>query len=220
MKFSTAIFCVLILLIVGCKDNFETFYSCDPIVDTYVKENIIELSSLDLQDLNSYPNNIQRAIYRSYTPEKKCALWIERLNTILDNENWTMSETTHIILLIDYLCPEVFSSDITKLIDKGIDVYFPENWLKFGYDNIKWDKSKIAYITSSLETSYSDFFNATNEINKLSEIALANSETCNCNQSVDNCYPGECLGTECDKTNSGCGWLWLDTCDGTCLLKE
>ncbi len=220
MKVKTVIYILLICIICGCENDSEPLFSFDPVKDSYVKNNIQELSTLEIQDISALSKELQRAVYRSYTPEKRYELWTERLNLILYTEEWTNEETIHIISLIDYLCPEVFSGDDTKLIEKGIDLNFSDHWMKFGYDNLLWDVNKMAFVISSLDISYSEFLHTVKGIKDLKKTAKAGSETCNCNQSTSFCYPGMCNDTGCNKTNGGCGWLWLQECNGECLLEQ
>jgi len=52
MKVKTVIYILLICIICGCENDSEPLFSFDPVKDSYVKNNIQELSTLEIQDIS------------------------------------------------------------------------------------------------------------------------------------------------------------------------
>lgn len=218
MNFRLLICFTIFFYLTSCENNDDIVYSCDSALDSYIKDNIVELSMSQLSDINTLSDIMQRAVYRTFSPEKKCEIWKEKLHNILDEEEWTIDEEVHIISLLDYLSPDVFTGDEKRLSDQYIDPFFRDNWMDYGYNTLNWDVRKMVFLVSSLECTYDLFLKNNTGISDLSNNAVAITESCSCNQSTSFCYPGICKDTGCAETQGGCGWLWLDDCDGDCFL--
>ena len=77
MKNITIAFLIL-ATITSCNDDILE-YSCNPTVNKFVKTNILILSQIKLDEFNQMSNLLQRATFRSYSPEKRFELWTEKI---------------------------------------------------------------------------------------------------------------------------------------------
>jgi len=210
------IFIIIIFasLLFSCtKEDFK--YSCDPEVDKYVSENIDVLKSVSLNELSTYNNQLQKAVYRTFSMEKRYQVWLDKLNVLVDDDSFSLEEKQHITNLIDQLSLELFDTPDTTVYITFISFY--DKWkleanLKYG-----WDKSMIIFVTSSLSLYYSDF--VTNFIiTSTAELEASASDDCYCSRTAEDC-PVICGGGGCSLV-SGCGIFWLQDCDGVCISQE
>ena len=206
----------MVLLIVACQDD-EVKYSCNPNVDNYVKSSYNELYLMDSYEFSSLAIEVQRAAFRSFSPEKKHDLWFDRLNLILCNETWSEEEYLHIYSLIEFLDIDLFVSiDPTSLYASEIKEFSSE-WINYAYETLAWDKSRLAFVVSSLSLNFDDYLLQLSEIKTIRSSTQLNDESsCDCNITSNycsvslDCYPG------CISSNGGCGWLWSEPCNGIC----
>ena len=69
---------VLILLVfttvIACnKEDLE--FSCNPVINEYVKSNILKLSQISIDEFLIFDTSVQRAAFRSFSAERKFELW-------------------------------------------------------------------------------------------------------------------------------------------------
>ncbi len=220
MKHSHKIFIsiiVLVLAIVNACEYTDFEYSCDPIIDEYVKNNKKALSDISIDKLLSYDVGLQRAIFSSWDYRKKHDIWIEKLYLILENENLTCLEENHIIELINhisenYFLPESFTEN------QNTNSIFSQYWIEYAQSDLGWTDKYIALIVYRLYTNEEQLIKELSSINELRTNVLTDNEgeySCNCNSSADFCGIMNCGAGICNIT-SGCGWLWSQECNGIC----
>lgn len=209
-----SIILIFILLLFSCSKD-ENVYSCDKEVNDYVADNINTLKSVSLGELSTYSNELQKAIYRSFSEQKRYEVWVERLDILANDDSFNSEEQMHIHNLQNQLNTELFSFNNTTAFN--LFITFFDKWKHDAELNLGWDKSMILFITSSFSLYYSDFINDV----MVTSYALVSGGECNCNMSADGC-PGStiiCKSSGCS-TIFGCGVLWLQNCDGFCASQD
>jgi hypothetical protein len=205
---------LLLFLTLSCQKE-ELQYSCNPEIDRYVTANLDQLAKLSLDEFLEQSIPLQRAVFRSYTAEKKLECWIEKLDRTLLLENWSETEVLHIKKLENNLDTSCFETVLTSdTIDPEIQL-FVKRWIEYSLNTLKWNKPKLAFVISSLYYSLAEFNQAlAMELNQSIPVS-----DCGCSIEMDFCsyqYYLSCKSSDCTASSSGCGWLWGDACDGTC----
>lgn len=212
---TTFLLLFLIITLTSCeKKEFE--FSCDPRINKHVKENKKSFAGISLDELNSYDISLQRAIFNSWDPAKKRSAWVEKLNSILSNEELNYYEQEHLSKLVDHISSDYFSE--ANLNNKPAShTDFAREWISIAITDLQWKEDYIAYIVYRLYTNSEQFYQEISEINDLNKSITTDTETynCNCNTSSDFCNTGACSSGDCNFTG-GCGWLWSMVCNGTC----
>lgn len=219
MYYMKYLFLLLILVasITSCE-HVELIYSCDPELNAIVKSATKEFSEITLNEFLEYDIVFQRAIYRSFTPEKMRAFWLEKLDLVKIGNSYIEEEQLHIQELTDQLDIEYFNLaelDTTELNNR---LDFFKEWSEHASNSFNWSAKHIKYILYSLyvtEEQY-DISQAERRENTLQSM----SENCDCAGEADcdavigySCVDGGC------STGLGCGPFWLTTCTGTCDIQ-
>lgn len=196
----------------SCADD-ELKYSCDPELDKFVIENQSELKSAGITELSTYDDDLQRAAYRSFTPEKKHEVWSEKFTVLASDEQYSEAEQVHITSLQQQLSIELFNPENNEAFIGFMEFY--TTWENTAQNVLNWDNSMLAFVTSSLSLYYSDFMFGTTTMSPTVPIG---GEECDCKRSSDACPSGfYCKEVVCNNDSSdGCGILWLEECDGAC----
>ena len=85
MKKIVLLFVSLASLMISCSTDEDLAFSCDPIVDQWVKANYNELQTISRQDFISLPDeSYQRATYASFSPQKQMKLWETKINEAIE----------------------------------------------------------------------------------------------------------------------------------------
>jgi len=210
------IFCIVLFSVVlfSCQQT-ELEYSCDPVINKYVIENKAAFSQISVTELTSYEVALQKAVFRSWDPEKKRNAWLDKLHQVLRSNSLSKSESDHIQRLIDHL-------EIGYFLDENIQknnisrTKFANEWLNYASKDLGWSEQFIAFVVYRLYTNQSQFDAELSVLKSINVGASVNSETgsCNCNTSSDFCLGSTC--TSGCSTSSGCGWLWSSPCNGSC----
>lgn len=211
--FSLLITLVFIMMVVSCRKN-ELTYSCNSEIDSYVKDNIELFENCNVLALTEYDLGIQKAAYRTYLEESKYDLWVERLDIISLDSMFSSIESQHIQNLTVELYPEIFEGD-SELFNQFIIFY--ESWEKVALEQLGWDKQLLAYVVSSMELNYNSYLES---LETLNYSAVTLSQGCGCNQTHDFCDGGALCNGSCSSVSGGCGVLWMEDCNGTCIFQD
>jgi hypothetical protein len=200
-------------LLYSCQVT-ELEFSCDPVINNYVLNNKVALSQITVVECSTYDITLQRAIFNSWSAEKKRDAWINKLNYILKNEKLNTLETIHLQKLITHVEPGYFSNE------NGLDDQkskFASDWINYASDELKWTGEFIAFIVYRLYVDQTQFDAEISILYDLGLVASTNSEgSCNCATSSDFCGTYTCQDSGCSSVSSGCGWLWMESCNGSC----
>lgn len=205
---------VFVFIFTSCKQD-EILFSCDPILNEYVAANQAQLKQIKINELASSGLDFQKAVFRSFDAAKKRDVWLEKIQILLETQEYTKDEYNHVEklinhILLDYFKPENLGSQNKERID------FATHWIEYAKDNLGWSDQDVAFVVYRLYTNREQFQSELNVLKSLHLQTSANSEggTCNCNVSSSFC-PNSCNGGNCG-ISGGCGWLWSEACDGIC----
>lgn len=208
-------FSMFALLLYSCG-NEELSYSCDPEIDVIVKSAVIEFSTISLTEFLEYDIQLQKAIYRSFLPEKKRSFWLEKLEYLIATSEFSDAELVHIeelesqILLISFELEQLDSDGFKE------QKIFENNWREHAKEILSWDDTKISFIVNSLCITNSQYEQLVVEQKEITINSLGGS--CSCSTESDYCsdYLLVCGGSGECTISSGCGWFWKYDCDGYC----
>ncbi len=164
--------------------------------------------SLTLKEKNS---STQKVMYNLLSKEEKYSLWIEKINYILYNKKLNEEQAKLII-------------DLKRNLNINL---FDDN--EFNNEKVVF---KVVYVKEFLEKAsqifdnefiYDNFFNIESNLkNRGTPIYFFDQfqSDCVCNaSSIYGCsYNYKCKKTDCKFTTSGCGFLFMFECNGTCEL--
>ena len=207
----TSLFCILLLI--SCNQEVP-LYSCDPVINEYVTNNKEELTTLTVKDLSSADLQFQQAVFRSYSPEKKREIWIQKINSLLENEEYCEDEYAHIKKILNHLSSDYFTPErLNSNADQRSQ--FASEWINYAKKNLGWTDKQVAFVVYRIYTSQTQFELELKALAAIQQQSTSNSEgSCDCNISENYC-PSNCRSGKCNIT-SGCGWLWSGSCNGTC----
>jgi hypothetical protein len=206
---------LLSLLLFSCQQT-EFEYSCDPVINKFILENKAEFSQISVTELATYEVALQKAVFLSWEPEKKRNAWLDKLNYILCSIPLSQAESAHIQKLINHL-------EVGYFLDENINncditrAKFASEWLNYASKDLGWSEHFIAFMVYRLYINQSQF---DAELSALKAITIGTSTdsesgSCNCNTSTDYCSESACHSSGCS-IGSGCGWLWSESCNGSC----
>ena len=211
----TSLFFVLIFA--SCvEENAE--FSCDPVLNSYITAHQQELQQITITELASADISYQQAVFRSFDAAKKREIWLQKIQSLLSTQNYSTEEYTHLVNLQRHIQENYFTKEN---IDSQANErsQFAADWMMYAKSDLGWSDKYVAFVVYRLYTNYAQFDAELNVLKSIQKQVFANSEegggsTCNCNTSDDFCSTS-CQSTGCQST-SGCGWLWSETCDGSC----
>lgn len=213
----------------ACSQDNEQFYSCDEYADNWVKANLSELQVMDRKSWLQLPERVNLAAFRAMLPSYKILFWKQKFEEI-KNLEWSDLELQHIQKAENFLIVNekwIFAKNLSNEDLDKIDSFF-YSWQKYAKEKLNWDQAVIYGIAG---TGYPMMDKkGTLQINKKKRLYMDNlhsnegedikKQECHCKEDhLLACFPLESLHCErshCDKTNSGCGWLFTAPCDGTC----
>lgn len=226
------IYGLLIFILSGYLISCESdVYSCDPLADDWVKENLIEVqimtrsSWLKLNERES----VKKAAYVAFYPEIKKKFWADKIIEVINDFSWNEKEKDHLSLLLDY----VNKTDIfnRKEVSEDFEL-FVYKWNEYAVNELNWTRKLIYAITANgnrllsksgdtAGTSDEEFDNKTRMKTNSEDSGYPN---CSCSQQSDWCdifgeippWVLSCSGYNCKQQVKGCGTLWEFPCDGIC----
>lgn len=201
------------LFLVSCQEE-DTYYSCDPDIDMWVKENLDEVQSIDTETFRTFDVGHRLAIFNAISPEMRVEIWREKLTQTL-NLNWNIAEREHIERLLTILEEHIEWYD-TGVPDEKIDEYekIAYRWVDYAREELKWNNDLIAAIAATpmlLSNTKGELINNVKQTNV--RRLKSGSENCTCNPVVSFCSP--CSYTTCEQQSWGCGLMGLGICNGT-----
>ncbi len=210
----TILFCILVFS--SCRQDLIE-YSCDPVINEYISNHRAEYSLFTINDLADSEPLVQQAIFRSFTPEKKRDILLQKVQYLLDNETYTDTEYDHVGKLLNHLHENYFSKENIKLEASQRSKYATE-WIFFAKNSLGWSDRYIAFVVFRMYIKQIQF---DNEIVALKSVVRKNTadsegDPCGCNTAADFCGGSICNSGNC-QLSTGCGWMWSETCSGRCL---
>ncbi|NLX65183.1 MAG: bacteriocin fulvocin C-related protein [Bacteroidales bacterium] len=234
--FKISFVAAMCLVLFSCSQD-EIIYSCDEGADAWVKENLSDIVRMERAEWLEIGNiDYQRAAYRGYKPEQKQALWINKVNDVLSNIEWTQQERKHIENLLTVIkeSPKVFENSAgQEEMDKvEIELY---RWTEYAKEELKWTPELLYSLIGTPEAMNSgkQLISGKKTGIRLKNGGESTQPDCDCNSSnlsepgsSGNWFP--CVAvlhrcstiSGCNVTSWGCGNLWLYSCNGTCVSSN
>jgi hypothetical protein len=193
----------------SCKEQIPV-YSSDPAINEFVRLKKAELSEISLEKLLTYNLDMQRAIFASWTPEKKKEIWLYKLCKVFESGCYNADEILHIQKLKDVVESNSFS---TIQQANAISFTFQTEWLEQARNDLHWTEQFIAFLVYRLWITREQF-----DAEMADQLTDTGNDpvNCNCNTTDDFCRNSLCISVGCIVTESGCGWLWSESCNGRC----
>ena len=218
-SFSNCLFFFIVFLamlsMISCQKQQDVCYSCDSEIDAFVKANKEQLLHFNLTDLTLLELEKQKAAYRSYNAIKKSALWKEKYKFILDNADnlYNQEELKEIRVLYDFISPDIVENREEILL-------FVEEWFLRTKEKFSWSDNRYRFLFFSLEFDETAFL--------AREVDPKPTVYCNCNDKHSGILIEDCPSimpdcrkvTTCEATDSGCGYIWIDKCNGDCFFEN
>jgi len=189
----------------------DPFYSCDPVIDAWVKANKNEFSNISRTELVKFTSvEKQMAIFRSFTPQRKAQIWNDKIAAFLSEQTLNEKEIKFIVEITSAISLEnLFDAKNKKTFE-----LVTEAWEKRMKSELGWSQNKIMSFSYSwmTETELKELFTT---------FFLQSSSGCICNSSYwclwinrGVCAIGGCsIGGEC-------GFLGSKQCQGMCVTIE
>lgn len=202
---------MLSFLFISCAGE-ETYYSCDPDVDMWIKENLEEVQSIGANSFRAFDVSYRLAIFNAITPEKRVEIWKEKVSETLKLD-WSIAEIKHIEQLFAIIEDNIEWYH-TGVPDEDLEKYEKTayRWVDYAKEELKWNNELVAAIAASplfLSNTRGELISPSLQ----TIVRVKNgSENCTCNPVVSFCSP--CRYDPCNKTNWGCGFLGLGICNG------
>jgi len=209
--FTTFLF---ILILASCLQN-EVEFSCDPVLNEYVSTHQEAIARLSINDLATSDLQFQQAAFRSFDPIKKREIWLQKIQFLLENEQYSEVEFSHVKNLLNHISENYFNKDSIDL-EADERAHFASDWISFAKNNFGWTDRYIAFVVYSLYTSQVQFDRELIALTSIQQQTSADSETeyCTCNTIHDFCAIS-CNSGNC-RILTGCGWLLSEPCNGLC----
>jgi hypothetical protein len=205
---------LLILFFTSCKNDVVEF-SCDPILNSYISSHKDMLNQITVTELASSDLVFQQAVFRSFDAAKKREIWLEKIQFLMESQNYNEDEYIHLSKLKNHIVENYFTEESIKLFVNERSL-FASNWIEYAKNNLGWSNKDIAFIVYRLYTNPIQFEAELNTIISISKEVVTDSEGgCNCNTSSDFCSGSICNSDNCS-ISSGCGWVWSESCNGIC----
>ena len=199
----------------ACEDSNLDF-SCNPDINRYIVKNFDELSQLCPSEIFKNGIPLQRAIFNTWTPDKKREVWHTKLHNLLENHRFSNAERCHVQLLLDHIDKDYFR-DLSLKSKSQERSLFAQDWISFAANELGWDNIFIAFMVFRLYDNPAQLDEELSNIASLktSTNIFSESNSCSCSSSADFCGSAFCNSGNCNDVQ-GCGWLWSMTCDGLC----
>ncbi len=202
------------VIIYSCgKEDLK--YSCNAEINAIVKSAKIEFSKLVLTEFLEYDIELQKAIFRSFSNEKKREFWLEKLNTLLLNGEYSDYEKKHIEKLITHITVDYFEVVENDSLKLAARIKFENDWKFYALNTLNWDEPEIHFIVNSLCITPDQYAQTISELKEITLNYMAGNCTCSTESDYCSDIGGFCTVSDCTET-SACGWVWSYTCDGHC----
>lgn len=200
----------------SCKQNKAEF-SCDPALNEYVSTHQNRLKSISISSLISSDLFFQQAVFRSFDAVKKRDVWLQKIQLLLETQNYSQDEYEHVKSLLDHLHENYF---VKENIDSEANErkQFASDWINKAKNSLGWSDRQVAFVVYRLYTDPAQF-DAESIVAQSKKQATSgeSTENCFCNTSADFCANSLCHSGNC-VLDTGCGWIWSGSCDGLCFL--
>lgn len=224
--FSLCVVVATILTVISCSK--DDLYSCDPVINQWTKSNLQSIKTMTRSNWVSVGDiSRQRAIYNAFTPEQKINLWKGKIQETLELD-WSADERAHLEAVLTFINenPNFFGNkeDLTEQEQDNYDLFF-YNWREYAKTTFGWSDKLLYGIIYTPEKIADKEGNlapvpfAANNVISTREGGSGGTQRCDCQTADDNKYrcPNYCSTGRSCTVAIGCGYLWVEKCNGLCL---
>lgn len=220
----------LILLLI-CSGIFyscqtEERFSCNEQVDNWVKKHLNEIQQSSLEEWRGLPQSVSIAAYRALSNNKRYLFWKQKMNELLALD-WDKEKREAIEKLSNVISqnPNWFNGEYTlSTMERDKFELTMYEWIDYA-ETIGLNDKQIFGVLGTLQQIDQEGDVVQMPITRWKimsdeDIPLALLEgPCNCNQNNDFCsHSQDCYLTDkCDSANHGCGWIFVQECNGVCI---
>lgn len=205
----------------SCQQQYsDEVYSCDPDVDTWVKQNLKDIRVMTRKEWITMDETLKSTVLSAFSPNQKQRFWIEKIDEVL-NLDWNNDEREHIEKLRSAVRQNShwFSDEWSESEDDTFDL-FEYQWVEYAREILQWTDKQIGAIAyTGNEMLSKDGLIKKNEMKNIKLKSSGESCDCvigafwsNCDSSMSNSV---CKSTTCEIRQ--CGFLNNRTCDGLCM---
>lgn len=210
------LFVIIILssiLLSSCQQ--EVVYSCDPVKNQWVKDNLNEISQMTRSQWLELDISYSKPVYIAFSPSQKHILWEEKMRDLFKFD-WNEKEKAHLELLMNLLENNENLFDEKKMKDNDFCAFikcFEYNWYTYGKDELGWSVDLMRSIVTDPHPLYNKEGSLLINIGQVAPtIATLGEPDCNCN--LTSIWYADCIEYNCKWTSLGCGFLTMFSCDG------
>ncbi|WP_420571983.1 bacteriocin fulvocin C-related protein [Kordia sp.] len=207
------VYFVGIFFLVSCSQE-ETCYSCDDQVDAYVKEHLKSIQQMNRADIIKYPNEMQRAMYRTLSAERKKEIWQDKF---LQLNSLDLSEGERELMnkFQEFVNKANFEINLTDKERTYLERLREEAYAKYG-----WTQRFVVSAFGYLEDVDRNGIIEKRDLEGVPELTDPDPDEkpkCDCDWGFG-CLDGPCDGRDgaCEKTKRDCGWFWSNPCVSLC----
>ncbi len=186
--------CSLIILAISCTKKENATKSEDLLI-----EDVLSLKNVESQRL---------AFSQLLTPQQQSDVWHRRINQMMKENVLNQKQKDVVLLLKANLNSDVFGNPQKR--DEFLNQFVNS-----------WQKEAMNHLGYALIYKYFVNIKNANTANDEEIPPYDNGLSgCNCNTSSSFSCIGrnECTNSYCNSSNSGCGFLWLYSCNARCQL--
>ena len=218
------IFTFIVSIFFASCSSEEIVYSCDDAVDAWVKKNLMSIQKMSRKDWLNLSSDKSIAAYRAFTANQRINFWRDKLNEV-KNLQWSVLELEHIEKVEHFIEShlDLFSgAKLTEEQKNEIDLFFYK-WQDYAIEELGWNR-KLCYLIAASGSVLDTKKENANDARTLHYDTIDPSlkeKNCHCNVKYDFCdvtFQGECEESFCYQSDVGCGWIFLNDCNGRCSL--
>ena len=138
----------VLILLISCSQE-EQDYSCNPMINFAVKENLSTAKELNRSEWLQLQEDFKIPVYRTFSETKKLFFWKEKFAEV-KKLRWSPKELKHIISAEHFLYkyPQILSCETASddILNKR-DLFIHE-WTEYAMNKLKWNKATIISIVA------------------------------------------------------------------------
>lgn len=225
MMRSKLLLCVLASFVLFSSCKKEEVYSCNKEVNEWVNEHLDEVRVMTRTEWKELSPVLGKACFVAFLPQQKVEFWDLKMEQVLSLD-WSEAERAHLIRLRSFLASNSYIFDPALLYEEAnYDKFdrFMYSWSDDAQEELGWTRELIGSIAAS---GY-DLKAPSVQLTQGDVAIVPNTQglggyqlSCNCNHEHDFCESGtDCIDSDCED-GWGCGWVWLQRCDGRCADRQ
>ncbi len=230
-KLSYLFWVVFVVMFSSCETQQ---YSCDPIADEWVKQNMSKVKTMTRASwlqLNE-SETIKRAAYVAFSPKQQRSFWEDKTNEVINQYKWNEKEKEHLLKLLNYIKnSDMFSQ---KSINEEAELFIYK-WNDYAINELQWsksliyaiagegnrviiqDRSRIVFTYNNSKSAHSINTDLVNDGSEFNCSCSSRSDFCDIFGEIpDNVVSCNRVNFNCKVTKTGCGLFWMFPCNGIC----